>query len=102
MVFAAAACSCFRRWVACSGSFRANVGCAANASRATEPGAIGASELARPVAWLDDGPVRLGPLLTLRLVHNSGIGLLVPFTEGRATQDESVLYDRSDTTQETT
>lgn len=25
------------------------------------------------VAWLADGPVRLGPLLTLRLVHNSGI-----------------------------
>lgn len=136
------------------------------------------------VAWLDDGPVRLGPLLTLRLVHNSGIafgvaaaapapfvlgftavatgliavlawrgdlgapvsaglivggalanvadratggsvvdfidvgrwptfnladvilvsgiGLLVLSTEGRATQDESVPYDRSDTTQETT
>ncbi len=25
------------------------------------------------VTWLADGPVRLGPLLTLRLVHNSGI-----------------------------
>jgi signal peptidase II len=24
-------------------------------------------------AWLADGPVRLGPLLTLRLVHNRGI-----------------------------
>lgn len=25
------------------------------------------------VAWLADGPVELGPLLTLRLVHNSGV-----------------------------
>lgn len=42
--------------------------------------------------------MRLGPLLTLRLVHNSGIGLLVLSTEDRATHDESVPYDRSDTT----
>lgn len=46
--------------------------------------------------------MRLGPLLTLRLVHKSGIGLLVLSTEGRATQDESFPYHRSDTTQETT
>jgi signal peptidase II len=39
------------------------------------------------VAGLDDGPIRLGPLLTLRLVHNAGIA----FGLARGAPDAVVL-----------
>lgn len=42
------------------------------ASAVTALGLDIASKMAA-VAWLDDGPIRLGTLLTLRLVHNAGI-----------------------------
>ena len=39
------------------------------------------------VAWLDDGPVRMGPVLTLRLVHNAGVA----FGVGSGAPDAIVL-----------